>query len=86
MIIPIQLNLSVDCLFDNIERRVIRKESETKVYLETFYQARVDKGRKCPRLDFNVLITSFRSSGELVLLPTIEGACVRMNFKEFDSR
>lgn len=72
---PIPPKYPADYLLNNIERRIVSDESEAGEYMETFYRALVDNGLSWPMLDFQDLMTSFHSSGELVVLPTIEGAC-----------
>ncbi len=72
---PIPPKCPADYLLNNNERRIVSDESEAGEYMETFYRALVDNGLSWPMLDFNDLMTSFHSSGELVVLPTIEGAC-----------
>lgn len=76
MIDPIPPKYHADYLLDNTERCVVSDESVAREYLETFYRALVDNGLRWPMLDFNDLMTAFRSSGELVMLPTIESSCV----------
>ena len=73
MIVPIPPKHSASFLLEICDRQIIRDEERARDYLETYYRILVEQGLSWPYLDFNDLMTAFRSNNELVLLPTIQG-------------